>query len=79
MHGIDLNQESFQNTDNELLKEFNDGKEMECVDIQIESHRGNGNISGNENLMSNGQKHSRIKDYVEYKALGSMNVLKVKL
>lgn len=29
------------------------------------------NISDNGNLMNNGQKHPRIKDYVEYKTLGS--------
>ena len=29
------------------------------------------NISDNGNLMNNGQKHPRIKDYVEYKMLGS--------
>lgn len=29
------------------------------------------NISDNGNLMNNGQKHPWIKDYIEYKTLGS--------
>ena len=40
MHDVDLSQETFQSTnmlfqsDNEFLEELNDGKEIDCVDIQ---------------------------------------------
>lgn len=57
-------------------KELNDGKEIDCVDIQNESHRDNGNISDNENLMNDVQKRPRIKYYVKYKTLCSNQFFK---
>ena len=51
-------------TDNEILEDLKDRKEIYCVDKQNESHRDNENISDNETPMSNGKKDLRIKDYV---------------
>ena len=75
-HGPHLNQERFQSTNmlfqtsSEFLEDLKDGKDIECVDIQNESHRDNKNISDNKTLMNNDQKHPKIKYYVDYKTLG---------
>ena len=66
-------------TDNEFLEKLKDGKEIHCVDIQNESHRDNENISENKTLMNNGQKHPWIKDYIEYKTLGTNEFFKTQI
>ena len=60
-HDPHLNQESFQSTnmlfqtDSEFLEDLKDGKEIDCVDLQNQSHRDNKNISDNKTLMNNDQ------------------------
>ena len=79
---INLNQESFQNVyvilqaDNEFLEEYNNGKKIDCIDIQNEGYKDSENISDSKTLMNNGQKYPRIKNFIEYKILGSNKIFK---
>ena len=63
-------------TETGFLEKLNNGKEIDCADIQNESHRDNKNISENQTLMNNDQKHPGIKDYTGYKTLGSNELFK---